>query len=402
MLLNWPAMDEASPMNFVCPNRAMKAIVAVLLGLLIVPRAALISGQAKNMLPAACETQDRRAQNRFYQRGFAPDDLSDDDLWQLSDFAAQGINPTLMEDGLAQLAESRTRQSIIIMRNGAIVYEAYFNGSRASDSNNIASVSKSMLSALIGIAIERGYFESTDARIADYLPAYIDDASAPEMHELTLHHLLTMTHGLAWQENEASRLLNRSGDWVADILSLPMSGEPGARFNYSTGVSHVVSAVLTEATGTSVCEFAHRVLFQPLGIEAEFWGVDPQGYFTGGHSLSMTAREIARFGQLFLDEGFWQGRQIVPGWWVAASTAPQIEIGNNYAGYGYYWWLNRIASYDMFSALGAGGQILHVIPEINVVMVTTHGFRGNQRDYAEEAESYEFLWNTLIPAIEAA
>ena len=127
------------------------------------------------------------------------------------------------------------------------------------------------------------------------------------MRELTLHHLLTMTHGLAWEENQASRLLNRSEDWVADILRLPMSSEPGARFNYSTGVSHVMSAVLTEATGMSVCEFAHRELFQPLGIDADFWGVDPQGYFSGGHSVSMSAREVARFGQLFLDEGRWQG-----------------------------------------------------------------------------------------------
>lgn len=389
-------------MECVCANRAMKATVAALLGLLIVLRATLISGQAENMRPTACVMEDRRAQNRFYQRGFAPDELSDDDLWQLSDLAAQGINSAQIEEGLAHLAESPTRQSIIIMRNGAIVYEAYFNGSDAADSNNIASVSKSMLSALIGIAIERGYFESTDAPIADYLPAYFDEAADPRMGELTLHHLLTMTHGLAWEESEASRLLNRSGDWVADILRLPMSSEPGARFNYSTGVSHVLSAVLTEATGMSACAFAHRYLFQPLGIEVEFWGVDPQGYFTGGHSLSMTAREIARFGQLFLDEGYWQGNQIVPGWWVAASTAPQIDIGNNYAGYGYYWWLNRIAGYDMFSALGAGGQILHVIPELDVVLVTTHGFRGNQRDYAEEAESYDFLWNYLIPAIDGA
>jgi len=372
-----------------------------LLGLLVLLPAALVSAQAEEPLPAACETKDRRPQNRFYQRGNAPDDLSDDDLWLVSDFAAQDIDPALIEGGLALLAESRTRQSIIIMRNGAIVYEAYFNGSRASDSNNIASVSKSMLSALFGIAIEQGYFESTDERIADYLPAYFDDVDDPKLRDLRLHDMLTMTHGLAWAENEASRFLNRSEDWVADILSTPLSDEPGARFNYSTGVSHVMSAVLTEATGLSACEFAHRFLFQPLGIEAEFWGVDPQGYFTGGHSVSMTAREVARFGQLYLDEGRWQGEQIVPGWWVAASTSPQIDIGNNYAGYGYYWWLNRIAAYDMYSALGAGGQILHVIPALEIVMVTTHGRQGNQRDYAEEAESYEFIWNHLIPAIEA-
>lgn len=371
----------------------------LLLALLVLLPAASAFSQAEDTLPAVCETTDRRAQSRFYQRGNAPDDLTDDELWLVSDFVVQGIDPALMEGGLALLAESGTRQSIIIMRNGTIVYEAYFNGSHAADSNNIASVSKSMLSALIGIAIEQGYFESTAARIADYLPVYFAELADPRMRELTLQHLLTMTHGLAWEEHEASRLLNRSDDWLADILSLALRDEPGARFNYSTGVSHVLAAALTEATGMSACEFAHRFLFQPLGIEAEFWGFDPQGYFTGGHSLSMTAREIARFGQLFLNEGFWQGERIVPGWWVAASTSPQIDIGNNYAGYGYYWWLNRIANYDMYSALGAGGQILHVIPELELVLVTTHGFQGNRRDYAEEAESYQFLWDSLIPAI---
>ena len=115
----------------------------------------------------------------------------------------------------------------------------------------------------------------------------------------------------------------------------------------------------------------------------------------------MTAREMARFGQLFLQEGRWQGEQVLPGWWVVASTSPQVDIGNDYAGYGYYWWLNRIAGYDMYSALGAAGQILHVIPELELVMVTTHRFAGNPRDYAEEAESYQFLWNDLIPAMDA-
>ena len=359
-----------------------------------------VSAQTRDTPWTACDTTDRRPQSRFYQRGYAADDQTDDDLWRSSDFAAQGVDRSIMDEGLALLAESSTRQSLILMRNGYVVYEAYFNGSRATDSNNIASVSKSMLSALIGIAIEQGHIQSTDDRIADYLPDYFEAVADPKLRELTVHQLMTMTHGLAWNENESERMLNRSDDWVADILNLPLRNEPGSVFHYSTGASQVMSAVLTEATGMSACEFAHRFLFEPLGIEAEFWGVGPQGYFSGGHSVSMTAREVARFGQLFLDEGRWQGEQVVPGWWVAASTAPQIDIGNNYAGYGYYWWLNRIAGYDMYSALGAGGQILHVIPELELVMATTHNFRGNQRDYAEEAESYQFLWETLIPAIE--
>ncbi|MDE2748072.1 MAG: serine hydrolase [Chloroflexota bacterium] len=382
-------------------KRMTRHMLALLILVVAIP-GGFPQSQSEEPLPAACDIDGRAAQRRFYQRGNAPEDLTDDALWRFSDLRAQGIEPSIIEPGLALLAESRTRQSLIIMRNGHIAYEAYYNGSRASDSNNIASVSKSMLSALVGVAIEGGYFQSTDDRIADHLPAHYESLMAPALRRLTLHDMLTMTHGLAWDENEAGRLLNRSGDWVADILRLPLRQAPGASFNYSTGVSHVLSAVLTEAAGMSVCEFAHRFLFEPLGVEVEFWGVDPQGYFTGGHSVSMTAREIARFGQLFLDEGRWAGEQILPGWWVAASTSPQVDIGNNYAGYGYYWWLNQIAGYDMYSALGAGGQILHVIPDFRLVLVTTHGYRGNQRDYVEEAESYQFIWDYLIPAIEGA
>lgn len=371
----------------------------ILTAFIVFPGVSVLA-QTPETLWYACDTEGRRPQSRFYQRGYAPDDQTEDDLWRYSEMEAQGIVRSIVDEGLALLAESPTRQSLILMRKGYVVYEAYFNGSPATDSNNIASVSKSMLSALVGIAIELGHFQSTDDRIADYLPEYFESVADPRLRELTLQQLLTMTHGLAWEENETERLLNRSDDWVADILSLPLSHDPGTRFLYSTGASQVLSVVLSEATGMSVCEFAHRYLFEPLGMEAEFWGVGPAGYFSGGHSVSMTAREVARFGQLFLDEGRWQGEQIVPGWWVAASTAPQIDIGNNYAGYGYYWWLNQIGGYDMYSALGAGGQILHVIPELELLMVTTHSLRGNQRDYTEEAESYEFLWDTLIPAIE--
>ena len=349
---------------------------------------------------AACNVGDQPRQQRFYQRGSAPDDLTDDDLWQFASFREQGIDPNILTEGLAQLEASATRQSLILMRRGHIVHEQYYNGSHAADSNNIASVSKSILSALFGIAMEQGYFLTVEDRIADYLPAYFADETDARRLNLTLRDMLTMQHGLAWEENESGRFLNRSTDWIADILDLPISNEPGTLFHYSTGVSHVMSAVLTEATGMSTCEFAHRFLFVPLGIEAEFWGVDPQGYFTGGHSVSMTARELARLGQLFLSEGRWGDQQLIPGWWVAASTSPRLDIGDNYAGYGYYWWLNHIATYDMYSALGAGGQILHVIPDLELVLVTTHSFAGNPRDYVEEAESYQFIWNYLIPAIE--
>ena len=205
------------------------------------------TAQSQANLPAACDLENQRQQRRFYQRGNAPDDLTDDGYWRTSTLSEQGIDPALIADGLARLAESPTRLSLILMRNGYIVYEQYYNGSHAADSNNIASVSKSILSALVGIAFDLGFFLTVEDRVADYLPEYFADADDPRLLDLRLRHLLTMTHGLAWQENESERALSRSDDWVADILSLPLSNEPGTLFHYSTGASHLMSAVLTEA-----------------------------------------------------------------------------------------------------------------------------------------------------------
>ena len=231
----------------------------ILTAFIVFPAVSVLA-QAPETLWYACDTEGRRPQSRFYQRGYAADDEPEDDLWRYSDMEAQGIRPTIVDEGLALLAESPTRQSLILMRKGFVVYEEYFNGSQATDSNNIASVSKSMLSALVGIAIEQGHFQSTDDRIAEYLPRYFETVAAPKLRELTLHQLLTMTHGLAWEENGTERLLSDSEDWVADILRLPLRHEPGTVFHYSTGASQVLSAALTEATDMSVCRIRASIL----------------------------------------------------------------------------------------------------------------------------------------------
>lgn len=360
----------------------------------------LVFAQSTEQIPAVCDLSDAPRQNRFYQRQpTLPNTGDDSDFWQFSSLSAEGINPNIMLEGLAQLTNSRTRRSFILIRRGKIVFEQYFNGSDVKDSNNVASVSKSILSALFGIAMDQGYIETAEQPISDFLPDYFADITDPRKQVWTIRDFLTMTQGYAWAENITDRGLNSSDNIVGDILNLPLVDEPGEFFNYSTGASHVLSAVLTEATGMSTCEFAHKYLLEPMGIEAEFWGYDPQGYFTGGHSLSLTPREIAKFGMLFLNEGNWYGQQLVPGWWVVASTTPRIEVGNFYRGYGYFWWLNRLQGYEMFSALGYGGQLLHVIPRLDIVLVETHSIQGNPRDFAEEADSYRFISNYLFPAI---
>ena len=221
-------------------DRLVKAMRrSLLLGIVALAYSLLpAAAQSQADLPAACDLENRRPQRRFYQRGIAPDDHKVDD-WPISTLGQQGIDPALVAPGLARLADSPTRLSLILLRNGHVIYEQYFNGSHAADSNNIASVSKSILSALVGIAFEQGHFQTLDDRVADYLPEYFAAAADPRLLDLRLRHLLTMTHGLAWRENESERALNRSADWVADILSLPFSNEPGARYSITAPARHI-------------------------------------------------------------------------------------------------------------------------------------------------------------------
>ena len=242
----------------------------LLLILLCLPPSAV--AQSEWAAPPACDLSELGRQGRFFQRGNAPDDLTDDDLWKLSSLSAQGINSDILLPGLAKLEDSPTRQAFILMRNGSIVFEQYYNGSSAKDSNNVASVSKSILSALIGIAMQQGFITSVEDRLAEHLPKYFAEVGDQRLFDLTIRDMLTMTHGLDWRENDSDRALNRSGDWVAEILALPIINERGTLFNYSTGASHVLSALLTEATGMSTCEFAHRYLLEPFGCRGGILG----------------------------------------------------------------------------------------------------------------------------------
>ena len=338
---------------------------------------------------------DRPGQGEtFYEDN--PTYIDDRELpeWRLSAPSDAGIDGDALDVGAAELAQSPALLSLLVVRDGALVFERYYNGSAAGHSNNIHSASKSILSALFGIALDEGTIESLDAPLADFLPEYIAAGSARSA--ITLRHVLTMSSGLEWTEDETEyTVIEPSDDWIEAILEQPMIGTPGVDFNYSSGMSHVASAVLTRATGTSTCAYAHQKLLSPLGIAAEHWGRDPDGVFFGGYNLYMTPRELARFGLLFLRDGDWEGRQLVPAGWVQQSIRPQLAADDGYD-YGYYWWLISSETEEVAIAWGYGGQFVYLVPALDLMVVMT---ADTASDHAE-LEGERFLFDHLLPAVQ--
>jgi len=273
--------------------------------------------------------------------------------------------------------------SVLIVRNGYVVTEAYFYPYRQSRKYPILSCTKSFLSALVGIAIEEGYLDLDD-RVLDLFPDRDIANDDPRKRAMTVEHLLLMRSGLDWPESSVSygsadnilwQMLD-SWDWVQFVFDRPMATEPGTTFNYSTGDPQLLAAVLEQATGMSTRKFARTYLFEPLGVSSDHWDWQsaPGGVAFGGGGLSMTSRAMAKFGYLYLEGGDWNGQQIVPADWVEASVA------NSH--YGYQWW--RLSN-GGYAALGYKGQRIVVMPDLEMVVVVTGEFSGAMSRYLVDA-----------------
>ena len=308
--------------------------------------------------------------------------------WEFDAPEHHGMDSAVLEAMHAALPGSGVH-SVVTAMDGVIIDEYYEDGYDADTLFPIHSASKSFTSALIGIAIDEGYIDSIDDPISKYLPQVLEQEDTRKQ-QITLRHLLTQTSGLEWYEwgsGYSNWAEFRSADnWVDYILGRNLIYEPGTVFNYSTGNTHLLSAILEAATGVGQEEYCRTHLFDPMGITEYHWNTDPQGIVDGGNGLEISARDAAKFGQLFLNGGVWNGQQLVPADWVAESTsAKNSGAGDATGSYGYQWWMRSFtpgyygtytllypsASYDMYFAFGHGGQFIHVIPDLNMVCVFT-------------------------------
>jgi CubicO group peptidase (beta-lactamase class C family) len=274
------------------------------------------------------------------------------------------------EEALAVAAELPRLHSLIVSRRGEILLERYYNGARAARPANIKSAAKSIISALVGIAIDRRLIPDTGTPIVKYFPALAKDRD-PAKQTITVEDLLTMRSGLETTSNRNYGAWVQSRNWVQHALARPLLNPPGTSMDYSTGNTHLLSAILTQATKSSTRQFANERLAAPLGFTFAPWPQDPQGIYFGGNDMLMTPRQMLAFGQLYLDRGRVKGIQVVPESWIDTSFITRARSFWSDQEYGYGWWMRELAGHRAYFAWGFGGQYIFVIPTLDLVVVST-------------------------------
>jgi len=295
--------------------------------------------------------------------------------WPSSTPEKQGLDSARLAKLLHYIEEQdQNIHSLLVIRDGHIVVEAYYPPYTQDTKHILNSCTKSFVSALIGIAIANGQLRGTNSALMDFFPEYRRADQDPRKARITIEHLLTMSSGIDWPQFGPNNILNemhKSKDWVKFILDRPMAAEPGVQGNYSNGDSHLLSAIIQKATGETALDYGRKNLFEPLGITDLRWDSDPQKITIGSATMYLTPRDMAKLGLLYLNDGVWNGTRLVPADWVKASLQSHIKIpsGGTVIDYGYFWWIHP--HLGLFEAWGGAGQRIGIFPKLRIVTVMT-------------------------------
>jgi CubicO group peptidase (beta-lactamase class C family) len=263
-------------------------------------------------------------------------------------------------------------ETVLVAKDGVILAERGYRGRSVSAPTNIKSASKSVISALVGIAIDKGLLEGPDQKIAPLLSSALPPDPDPRLREITVGHLLSMQAGLERTSGVNYGRWIASRDWVRAALAQPFVDEPGGSMLYSTGSTHLLSAILTRVSRRSTLALAREWLGPVPGFAISDWDRDPQGIYLGGNQMAMSPRSLLAFGELYRRGGRTpNGRQVVPEGWVALSWQPHTESRFTGDAYGYGWFLRRMGGQDVRYAWGYGGQMLYVMPALGLTVVMT-------------------------------
>ena len=310
-----------------------------------------------------------------------------------------GMDSSLLAAAVERADSMPRLHSFLVWRQGEMHAEHYYNGRDRDTPANIKSASKNIIATLIGIAIAEGHLEGVDQPIAPFFEEYAG-AADPRLGEVTLGHLLSMQAGLEATSGRNYGAWVTSSNWVRYAITRPMVEEPGGRMQYSTGTSHLLSAILVKATGMSTYAYAREKLAEPLGIELLPWTTDPQGIHFGGNEMRMTPRQLLRFGELFLQEGVWEGQRIIPQEWIETSWIPRTQSRYNTHRYGYGWWIKESAGHPVYFAWGYGGQYLFLVPDLDLMVVTTSIADSEPRSGSHLRDIHDLLDRYIVPAAE--
>ncbi len=306
----------------------------------------------------------------------------------------QAVSVSAFLDSLARRDELRPLKTIVVARDGQVVAEQGYRGHSPSESTNIKSASKSIISALVGIAIGKGLLEGTDQKIAPILKDDLPDQPDPRLNDVTIGNLLSMQAGLDRMSGQNYGRWVSSRNWVRFALSQPFVDQPGGEMLYSTASTHLLSAILTKVGGKSTLALARDWLGPVKGFRIGAWERDPQGIYLGGNQMAMSARSLLAFGELYRNGGRTaDGKQVVPAEWIVQSW--QHRTNSRFSGdeYGYGWFTRQIGGEEVHFAWGYGGQMLYIVPSLNLTVAMTseesgpsarNGYRDSLHDLLAE------------------
>ncbi len=317
-------------------------------------------------------------------------------------FEETNIDPTDLKVVIDEARRYQYLHSLLIVKNEKLISENYFGDLDKNTMFNIKSINKSILSALIGIAIKEGFIKNVNELVLDILNDVTIKNDVTAKKELTIKHLLTMQSGLDYSENGypfGSDPVFNSDNWVEATLNLPLKNKPGTIKSYATPNTHLLSAILTKCTKMSTLEFANKYLFEPLGIEEVYWTTDPTGINFGGSEMYLSSRDLAKFGLLYLNNGKYNEQQIIKEDWIKESLRNYVKKENIkwYETYGYLWYPRQFGKYITYQAAGVGGQFIIIVPKHELIIITTANANYMIGTTENERSLSDFIINKVIP-----
>jgi len=322
--------------------------------------------------------------------------------WPTSSPEAQGLDGDILKGAFDEAGKKSYMYSLLVVKNGFLVSEAYYNYRDENTMDLIFSATKSFVSALIGIAIEEGFIDSLDQKMMDFYPEYDNSNLDPRKRDITIRHLLTMQSGFDHESNIGGTV-DTAPNMIAAIIASELRFDPGTDFIYSSHGSHILSGIITKATGMSTLNYAVEKLFTPIGVQTMVWSTDQNGVTFGGSGLYLSPRDMARFGYLYMENGYLDLKQVVPAEWIEHSvqnhrnyTEPWEEMDD--VGYGFQWWTGSFDEYPVYFASGFGGQWILNVPDLNMIIVATmNAFTENNWQQMESL--IPIVYNNILPAV---
>lgn len=327
--------------------------------------------------------------------------------WSISTPEEQEMDPNLLSNADKRINENYPNvYSLLVVRHGYLVYEKYYQGLDKDSYNPVYSVTKSVMSALTGIALREKLITNIDQKVSYFFPEYFTEVDDIKKREITIRNILTMSAGLEAIDSDYNGYFS-SGDWFAYTIKKPLIDKPGEKFVYNTGLPHFLSGLITKTSKMSTLDFANKFIFNQIGISLEKqvfqkrWDKDQMRYYGGGSGLYLTPIDMAKFGYLYLKNGLWDGKQIIPKEWIEESTKKQITVSPG-VDYGYLFWVQNMKDkvhnkdYFTYRSLGAGEQSIVIVPDLDMVVVIT----ANQWiTSVDKADTQDVISDYVMPAV---